>query len=74
MSLGEFLNRNLGISELIMRPSVKNTRAVKAYIKAGFEKSNMSPDYYLLAEYMPLCGIGDYGINGDVLLVKRFKP
>ncbi|MCL2677559.1 MAG: GNAT family N-acetyltransferase, partial [Clostridiales bacterium] len=71
-SLAEYLHQNLGVTELIMRPSVKNARAIKAYKKAGFEKSGKAPAYYLLEEYMPLYGDGDYGVNGDALLVKKF--
>lgn len=73
VSLCAYLNENLGIRELIMRPSHKNERAVKAYMKAGFEKSAEPVSYYLLDEYMPLYGAGDYGEGGDMLLVKRFK-
>lgn len=71
VSLGAFLFENMGIHELIMRPSVRNTRAIKAYGKAGFEKSDKPTSYYLLDEYMSLYGAGDYGEGGDVLLVKR---
>jgi len=72
VSLGKYLNKSMSISELIMRPSVKNTRAINAYTKAGFEKSDKTPNYYLLDEYLPIYGEGDYGANGDVLLVKKF--
>lgn len=72
-SLCVYLNENLGIREMIMRPSPKNERAVRAYMKAGLEKSDKSLSYYLLDEYMSLYGDGDYGIGGDVLLVKRFE-
>lgn len=71
VSLSAYLHEKLGIDELIMRPSVRNTRAIKAYGKAGFEKSNKPASYYLLDEYMPLYGAGDYGEGGDVLLVKE---
>ena len=71
VALGAYLNENLGIDELIMRPSVKNTRAVKAYMKAEFEKSDKTPGDYLLPEYIPLYGGGDYGEGGDVLLRKK---
>jgi len=42
-------------------------------MRAGFEKSDKSPSYYLLPEYMPLYGTGDYGEGGDVLLVTQFR-
>ena len=72
ISLGSYLNKNQGIAELIMRPSKKNARAAKAYMKAGFKKSEKPASYYLLDEYMPLYGAGDYGEGGDLLLVKQF--
>ncbi|MDR2933374.1 MAG: GNAT family N-acetyltransferase [Oscillospiraceae bacterium] len=72
IALGAYLNEHLGVNELIMRPSVRNERAVRAYRKAGFETSEEPAGYYLLDEYMPLYGAGDYGEGGDILLVKRF--
>ena len=72
ISLGAYLTENSDIDELIMRPSKRNTRAIRAYMKAGFEKSDKSPKDYLLDEYIPLYGVGDYGEGGDVLLCKRF--
>ena len=73
ISLCEFLNETLRINEFIMRPSVKNERAVKSYKKSGFEETDEAPSDYLLEEYMELYGDGDYGEGGDVLLVKRLK-
>jgi len=72
VSLAEYLNKNLGVDELIMRPSAKNTRAIRSYAKAGFEASGTSPSDYLLDEYLSVYRDGDYGPGGDVLLVKRF--
>jgi predicted N-acetyltransferase YhbS/RimJ/RimL family protein N-acetyltransferase len=71
VSLCAFLCKSLGICEFIMRPSVKNTRAIKSYKKAGFEESCGVPADYLLDEYVSLYGSGDYGEGGDILLVKR---
>jgi diamine N-acetyltransferase len=73
VALGDYLNKNMGINELIMRPSVRNTRAIKAYMKAGFKKTDKSPGKYLLDEYMSRYGAGDYGEGGDVLLIKQFN-
>ena len=72
ISLGAYLNKNMGVDELIIRPSVKNARAIKSYMKAGFKKADKSSGDYLPDEYMPLYGAGDYGEEGDVLLCKRF--
>jgi len=71
VSFAEELGRTLGIREFIMRPSIKNTRAVASYKKAGFSESDMQPEDYLLSEYVPLYGDGDYGAGNTALLVKR---
>lgn len=55
-----------------MRPSARNARAINAYMKAGFKKSDKPPGYYLLDGFMPLYGAGDYGEGGDTLLVKQY--
>jgi RimJ/RimL family protein N-acetyltransferase len=72
ITLGNYLNKTLGIHELIIRPSVKNTRAIESYKKAGFVISDTSPCNYLRDEYVVLYGDGDYGAGGSMLLVKRF--
>ena len=72
VSLCNFLNQTMKIREFIMRPSVKNERAIKSYKKSGFEESGEMPsDYYVSAEYAQLYGDGDYGAGGDVFLVKK---
>ena len=72
VSLGEYLNKTLVIQELIMRPSIKNVRAIKAYKKAGFKKSDQCPNEYLLDKYVSIYGDGDYGADESVLLIKTF--
>ena len=71
VALSEYLFRELGIGEFIMRPSFKNVRAVSAYKKAGFEESGLKPNDYLLEEYVAVYGDGDYGAGETALLVKR---
>ncbi len=71
IALGEHLNKALGIRELIMRPSVKNARAIKSYEKAGFIQSDKRPEEYLLSECVALFGDGDYG-DESALLMKAF--
>ena len=71
VSLGVYLNKYMGIHELIMRPSARNSRAIRAYRKAGFETTDKLPSDYLLDEYIPLYGAGDYGEGEDLLLVKK---
>ncbi|MCL2847911.1 MAG: GNAT family N-acetyltransferase [Firmicutes bacterium] len=72
ITLGNYLNKELGIEELIMRPSIKNINAIKSYKKSGFEEINIPPTVYLLDEYVSLYGDGDYGVDETVLLIKRF--
>lgn len=73
LALGEYLNQTLDIRELIMRPSVKNVRAITSYEKAGFQQTDLCPDTYLLDKYISVYGDGDYGAGGSVLLVKTFS-
>ena len=71
IALSDYLIKTMGVRELIMRPSVKNTRAIISYKKAGFTESDESPDYYLLDEYLSLYGDGDYRAEESALLIKR---
>ena len=70
-SLANCLHKTLDIHTFIMRPSIKNTRAVLSYKKAEFEESTQTPNDYLLDEYVALYGDGDYGIGETALLIKR---
>jgi len=70
-ALSDHLGETLGICELIIRPALKNARAIAAYKKAGFEESDMLPGDYLLDEYIALYGDGDYGVGKTALLIKR---
>ena len=73
MSLADYLGSSMGIREFIIRPSVKNARAICAYKKAGFEDSDASPTDYLRDEYISLYGDGDYGAGKTALLIKRLS-
>jgi len=70
VSLGDYLHQKLEINELIMRPSLKNERAIKSYQKAGFELSNAQPSDYLLEEYLNLYDDGDYGADATATMIK----
>ena len=70
--LGDYLNKVMGIHDLIIRPSSKNTRAIQSYKKAGFVYTDTPPCRYLKDEYVSIYGDGDYGAGGSVLLVKRY--
>jgi len=72
ISIGDYLSKKMGISQLIIAPSNKNTRAVKAYEKAGFIKTDKSMSEFLLPNYVSLFSGGDYGADETVILVKRF--
>lgn len=64
--LMEYLHRELGITEFVIRPSARNTRAIRAYLKAGFERLEIETKQEV-AEYGP-------GECGDsVVLVKQTK-
>ena len=73
ISLGDYLGKEMNIRELIMGPSIKNTRAVRAYEKAGFQKADQPMSAFLLEEYVPLFGEGDYGAGETVVLRRRLK-
>lgn len=72
VALGDYLHGSLGIRELIIAPSSKNTRAVNAYEKAGFRKSDKPMVEFLQEEYISLYGGGDYGPDETAILTKRF--
>lgn len=61
-----------GIEKFIIRPSEKNTRAIRAYEKAGFRRVDDkmgAVKSYLLPEYLDLYGDGDYGFDNTAVLV-----
>ncbi|MDL2253469.1 GNAT family N-acetyltransferase [Ruminococcaceae bacterium OttesenSCG-928-I18] len=72
ISLGDYLHKEMDFRQLIIAPSAKNTRAVRAYEKAGFEKTEKAMHEFLLDRYVPLFGDGDYGADETVILVKKF--
>ncbi len=72
IALGAHLNKTLGIQQAIMRPSIKNVRAVRSYGKAGFVQSDKQPSEYLLDECVAVFGDGDYG-DESALLIKTFE-
>ena len=72
IALGNHLHETLGIHTLIMGPSVKNSRAIRAYEKAGLVKTNQRMSDFLLSEYLSKYGEGDYGEDQTAVCVKRF--
>ena len=73
ITLTEYISKTLGIREFIIRPSVKNTRAIHSYKKAGFKESDASQNDYLLDKYLSVYGAGDYGVGRTACLIKRFE-
>lgn len=73
LALTVFLNQTMGIKEMIMAPSRKNTRAIRAYEKAGFRQTAQAMSDFLLPEYVALYGDGDYGKEGTAILLKQFQ-
>ncbi|TCT17197.1 diamine N-acetyltransferase [Natranaerovirga pectinivora] len=70
----DYLIQILGIERFIIRPSKRNTRAVRAYEKGGFvkvldEDKQKVVKEFLLDEYLDVYGQGDYGIGDDVVLI-----
>lgn len=68
--LSEKLFEN-GFQTVIIRPSVKNTRAIRSYGKAGFEKADLVPEKFYRDEYIHKYASGDFGLGGDVFMVKK---
>ena len=71
ISLAAYLGETMQVREVIMRPSLKNLRAIRSYKKAGLEESNQVPGDYLLDKYLSVYGDGDYGAGETALLTKR---
>jgi len=65
----ESLIKDYGIKTFIIRPWIKNTRAVKAYEKCGFVVTDsFNPeDYY--GKYLELAAQGDFGEDGTANMV-----
>lgn len=51
-ALTEYLHKTYGVTEFLIRPSVRNQRAIRAYEKAGFKSVKPSPEQQE-AEYGP---------------------
>jgi diamine N-acetyltransferase len=65
-ALCDYLFKSLGIKEFVIRPSAKNSRAIKAYEKAGFHQ----------VEYNTKEQTARYGTPDSrdcIVLIKRFK-
>jgi diamine N-acetyltransferase len=74
-ALCDYLESNYNMKEYIIRPSVKNYRAVRAYEKVGFKKVQENEkekmiNEFLLPEFLSEYGDGDYGFEDTAILIK----
>jgi RimJ/RimL family protein N-acetyltransferase len=72
IALSDFLHEALGFHTMIMGPSSRNTRAIRAYEKAGLMRTDLSMSDFLLDEFITIYGDGDYGKDDTVVCMKRF--
>ncbi len=75
--LVEHLRRELGITRFLIRPSARNTRALRAYAKAGFvERPEKVPALrsFLKDEDWEAYGGGDYGLEGTAVMTLEDEP
>lgn len=66
-----YLRETSGVKRFIIRPSLQNARAVRAYEKAGFRHADdieRTLREYLADEYYPLYCSGDYGPSGTATM------
>lgn len=67
------LREVLGKEKFIIRPSEKNTNAIKSYEKAGFRRPQNTEaalrSFYLNDEYLNKYGDGDYGSENTATLI-----
>jgi RimJ/RimL family protein N-acetyltransferase len=72
--LMKYLTEKSDIDKFIIRPSLKNIRAIAAYKKAGFSIANNKAQKikeYLLPEFIVEYGEGDYGFKKTAVLIKE---
>ena len=65
-ALTNYLHKEFGIENFIIRPSARNIRAVRAYCKAGFKKMHLSQE-----EQIKQFGRGD--VADTITLVKVYQ-
>lgn len=73
--LCEYLELNYNIKDYLIRPSVNNHRAIRAYEKIGFKKVikdeiESTINEFLLPEFLDEYGDGDHGFEETEVLVK----
>ena len=70
--IADFLHKTYNIKTFIIRPSIRNARAIRCYQKSGFEVMDKfnSLEYY--GNDVGDWGDGDYGLEGTVNMVKVY--
>ncbi len=72
--LVKYLESERNIHKFLIRPSVRNIRAIRAYEKAGFRHAadpGATVDEYLTEKYKRLYGDGDYGFENTAVLTQE---
>ncbi|MTI67997.1 MAG: GNAT family N-acetyltransferase [Firmicutes bacterium] len=70
--LVDYLNREYLIDVFLIRPWTKNTNAIKAYKKCGFQiVDNFKPEDFYVGNDLEEYGDGDYGKDETINLIKR---
>jgi len=59
-----------GFHTIIIRPCLKNKRAIRSYKKSGFHEEILIPENYYKRDYMDLV-VGDCGPGCDLFMVKK---
>lgn len=71
-----YLRETFDVKRFIIRPSVKNVRAIRSYEKVGFrhaEDTERTLRGYLAEEYYPLYAGGDYGSAGTATMLLELE-
>lgn len=72
--LTDFVHKNFSTDTFIIRPWIKNVRAIRAYKKCGFEEiANFNPNDFYTEEDALEYGDGDYGVDETANLIKRYN-
>jgi RimJ/RimL family protein N-acetyltransferase len=73
--LVDYLKEKYNIRKFIIRPSEKNSRAIRAYEKVGFRRvsdKETTIKRYLKEEFVKKYGNGDYGFENTAVLTLEF--
>jgi diamine N-acetyltransferase len=76
--LCRYLKEQFDVGMFLIRPSEKNTFAIKAYKKVGFKEISSTLKMttiqdWVRPQYMEEYGYGDYGVDETAILIKQFN-